>query len=68
MSLRQAWRTITLLWFGVAVVLTVGSAWLWWAHGIPFARPPHPWNQLTVHLAGPWVIWTVSGALARYSR
>jgi hypothetical protein len=57
------WLAITVVWFAAAVVLTAGSAWLWWAHGVPFARPPHPWNAATVHLAGPWVIWFASGFL-----
>jgi hypothetical protein len=47
------------------MVFAIGSAWLWWAHGVPFARPPHPWNQWVIHLAGPWVIWAASGWLAR---
>jgi hypothetical protein len=62
------WLRITALWLSVSVVLTVGSAWLWWAHGVPFARPPHPWNQWVIHLAGPWVIWAASGWIARRER
>jgi hypothetical protein len=61
----RPWQWITLVWFAVSVVLTAGSTWLWWTQGIPFARPPHPWNAATVHIAGPWVIWAVSGWLAR---
>jgi hypothetical protein len=65
--LGSLWLRITLLWWIVAMVLASGSAWLWWMHGVPFARPPHPWNEWVIHLAGPWVIWTASGWLARRS-
>ena len=63
--MNRLWNALTLLGFVAALVLTIGSMYLWLAHGVPFARPPHPWNQATVHFAGPWVIWAVSGWLAR---
>jgi hypothetical protein len=61
----RLWNVLTLAGFVAALVLTIGSTYLWLAQGVPFARPPHPWNQATVHFAGPWLIWAVSGWLAR---
>jgi hypothetical protein len=67
MEAVKHWDRITALWFCAAVVLTAGSLYLYVVQDVPFARPPHPWNKFTIHLAGPWVIWAVSGWLARRS-